>query len=85
MSGKPATSAVLALVLFLCTCALTTVVYPILRDEVVRPLSAAGLFALPTLRVCVLLVVRNICWAGFGILALLLIRTLAATDRAGST
>jgi len=64
--------AALAPLVFLLTCFLTTLVFPVLWGEVVRPISAEqNLFALPTLRVTLLLVGRNLLWVGFGVLAVL--------------
>lgn len=62
----------LAVLLFLSACTLTTLVYPLLWGEVVRPvLAEQGLFALPTVRVSLLLLGRNLLWTGFGVVALL--------------
>jgi hypothetical protein len=70
----------LAVLLFLSACTLTTLVYPLLWGEVVRPvLAEQGLFALPTARVSLLLLGRNLLWTGFGVVALLNARQISGS------
>jgi hypothetical protein len=64
--------AAVAPLVFLLACGLTTIIFPGLWDEMVRPIAGPTLtLALPTLRASLLALVRNLVWIGFGLLAVL--------------
>jgi hypothetical protein len=62
---------------FLLACGLTTMVYPVLWNEVFRATMRHGqlTISLPTLRATLLMLGRNATWIAFGVLAVLQMRT----------
>jgi hypothetical protein len=67
------------LAVFLLVCGLTTIVFPVLWSEVVRPVSLVENtpVLLPTVRVTLVMLARNLLWIGFCALAIIQLRRTA--------